>query len=193
MQLRHVKRKDVDELFHLFQSVAVKQVDLSRTSVPKSGFYEYTLSFEEFSQRAASPRTLVIEGGGRIVAYMISYSLDFARSFDNFQDPVLMRLGNLDGSVTYHDQLYLEQGMPHHLASRLFYKMDTIAEGEKAPGVITAVPLAPWKNESSTKLVGYQGFKLTGQVQEPELTLALFTKPFLRLDTPFEDLEKRLI
>jgi len=191
MIFRNAKPSDVDQLFDCFQSVSIRERDL-REDIPSNGFFEYPLSFDAFAVRATSPLTLVCEDKCKIIAYMISYPLSYALD-EGIRDPVIKALSSVDPQIVYHDQLFKRPDIPLFIAGRLFHTMDVIAEKEGALGVIGAIPTKPWINIDSTRLVAYQGMIQRGTVVEDNVTLGLYIKPFVKLGTPLEDLERSLI
>ena len=188
MIIRHFRQSDSDEMFDAFKSVSLDTRDLSKRNVPKNGFFEYPLSFEEFRRRAESPLTLICERDNRIIAYMISYDVWFARMLKEtgMADPVFDRIQGLESSIIYYDQLYTKPGLPAYIGARILHTADVQAENGGAPGVICAVPQSPWKNISSTRLAIMNGFAPQEYVKSGNVNLGIFTKPFLHLDIPFD-------
>jgi hypothetical protein len=195
MIIRHVRASDIEQMFDCFREAAIRTADLTNPRAQKSGFFEYPLTFKQFRARAESPLTLVGVRNGRIITYAISYSLKEAKALQQrgMSDPVLDSLSDLDNSVIYHDQLYLQPGLPIYVGARMLHTATTQAQNEDSPGVIGATPQKPWKNVSATRLLAYHGFKRIGLVEEGLVSLGLFVKPFWHLDTPFKSWGDHLV
>lgn len=178
MKIRAIKPSKSERIYDLFSSVSVNREDLKRKDVPNSGFYEYPLTHEDISRRLDEQSfSLALEHRGDILAYIISYSLSFARALP--QDPVLQKLQDSNPKNAYLDQLFLKPGLPAFVAGRICDAWDHIAQGEKIPGAVCAIPQKPWRNEASTRLVIYRGFRRDALVGEGNIELGVFSKPYM--------------
>jgi len=150
--------------------------------MPKRGFYEYPLSFKDMAQRAGSPLSFVMEESGRIRGYVLAYTVQQLSK----EDPIHQYVAMLDQSVVYLDQVFLHAQLPLPIAGRLFDVLDSLLQNEKVPGVVAAIPEHPWKNQSSVRMAYARGFSPRELITTEKVGLRLFTKPYLRLDNPFE-------
>lgn len=196
MLIRHVKQSDVDEMYDLFRKSSVTLQDAVGKNPPKSGFYEYPLTFAEFKNRALSPLSLVCVNKGGVLSYILSYTVEEANKMleRGVVDPVLESIKGLDPKVVYHDQLLVQRGIPaHYFAARVLQTADRLAQNIGSPGVIGATPESPWKNFASTKLIAYQGFARNSSIDANGFTMGIYTKPFWPLNTPFESFGDNLV
>jgi hypothetical protein len=178
MRVRLIRQTDIDQIFECFKAAQVRESDIKRET-PASGFYEYNLSYNDISERAQTPFSLVLENSrGEILSYMIGYPVSYIRENISSPDPVHEKIRTLEDDVVYADQVYLRKGLPLQIAMRLFDKWDFITQGEKTPLVIGAVPVFPWRNAASERMMIYRGFSRKGFVEEEKTRLALFEKPY---------------
>jgi len=182
MRVRSARPHDAEQIYSLFRSVSIGEKDLVRR--PKRGFYDYPLGFSDIAERADSPFSVVLENKGQIVAYILAYDLKhLPRGYD---DPVHAAFRGVDESVVYADQLYVHPRYPIGIAGRLTDSWDALVRAEKVPGVVTAVPVQPWKNQSSFRFLLARGYSPQGGVHSGNIVLRVFAKPFWPLDTPFD-------
>lgn len=191
MIIKHTKQSDSEQIFELFKQNAVYQSDLGE-KVPKRGFFEYHLGYDDIEARVNMSFSIKWVDKTRIIGYILAYSLKDLDKIGH-QDPVHNHLLNLDKDVVYIDQLCINPNYPITLGARLGDSFEYMLRMEKVPGVVTAVPESPWKNHSSTRLVLMKGFSRKGLVKTQNVSLRLFVKPYLKLDTPFEGLGDGLI
>ena len=180
MMLNHPSKLDVERMYELFQSAQVRKSDIDRKVVPKRGFYDYNLTYEAFAARLAEKETsLVLRRGNEIIAYAITFPVSQIQAIQKSQhDVVLEEISGADPKAIYWDQLFIKDGLPIYYAGRLFESLTHILRAESVPALIAAIPQEPWQNTSSTKFALTHGFKQESKVNEEEMTLGLFTKPF---------------
>ena len=178
MKIRTLKPNEAERIFELFKSASVTRNDLSREQVPNSGFYEYPLTAEDISLRLKEPGfSIALADNDEILAYVIAYQLETAGK-NGLRDPVLTFLQDRSPDSVYIDQLFLRRGLPLYFAGRLIDSWDHIVQGEKIPSVACAIPQKPWKNEGSNRMAAWRGYRREGFVDEGDVTLGVFTKPY---------------
>ena len=188
MIIRNIKPTDIDKLYGKFIASNIRQAEIEDPQkIPRTGFYEYDLSFAAFKARALSPLSLIWEGsGGEVISYAVAYSLNHVRSLQpENQDPVHAEFRSADGAIAYFDQLFLQRGLPAFLAGRMWDAVEVLMRDEKVPGVVAAIPQKPWRNRSATRLAIHRGFSRKSSLDEEKLTLGIFTKPLVVQDIPF--------
>ena len=179
MQARSIKPEDREQLYKIFESRKIKSADLHSQRIPRSGFFEYNLSYDEFVERTQSPLSLVLQNDrGKILAYIAGYPVSHIRNISN-PDIIHRRLEEFNDKCAYLDQLCLEKGVPTHIAMRLFDKWDFIAQSDGAQKAYTAIPINPWKNTSSERVAIYRGFRRIETIEGDGVSLSLFEKPFM--------------
>lgn len=177
----------IEQIYELFMNAQVSR----QNPTPKNGFFEYDLSFDDVLERASSQFSLVLcNNQGKVMGYILAQDLDAIRRMRT-SDPVYTRINFFDGRVVYVDQLFCNNLT---LTGRLTDAWEHMIRGEKAPGIITAIPEKPWQNQSSTRLAIERGFSRTGiLVSTDKVDLRLFAKPYLPIDDPFEGFGDNLI
>jgi hypothetical protein len=69
-------------------------------------------------------------------------------------------------------------GLPAFIAGRFVDNWTHILQNANVPGIVTAIPQKPWKNEASTRFAIHRGFSRKGTIIEAgDLELGIFTKP----------------
>ena len=190
MIIRHTTPSDSDQIYDMFQAAQVSARDPARDRI-KNGFFEYRLRYGDIATRVDSPFSFVAQDNGRIISYLLAYQLGKRAPVSN--DPVLDSVRHWDASVVYIDQLFLQPDAPLPLVARFADTAEYVWRMEKVPGVVTAIPVQPWRNVSSARLALARGFTRAGVVQDPKLTLAVYSKPYLPLDNPFEGMGDHLL
>lgn len=196
MIIRKVRASDISEMYQKFKEVSVTAEDIKKGKRPISGFYEYPLSYQEFERRALSPLSLVCVNNGRVVSYLLSFPISEIRKMlrEGYEDPVFKRISGLDSEVIYFDQLLVERGLPANVfAARVLQTGDKLAQNIGSPGVIGATAERPWSNIASKKLIRFSGFLKQEELPQTNFTLGIYTKPYWKLDTPFEGFGDRLV
>lgn len=199
MIIRHAQPGDNAQIYEIFRGNAVPQHNfksgIPERGMPAGGFYKYHLGYDDIAARVDSAFSLVLEDKGRISGYALAYDLNHALEIGQkgYHDPVHENLRMLNGKVVYLDQIYLDPKHPITLAARFADTLEYIARMEKIPGAVTAIPVSPWNNANSTRFALLRGFSRAGAVSTKECTLGLFIKPYLPLDTPFQNLGNHLM
>lgn len=187
MLIRHTAPQDAPQIYEMFQAAQVSAQDPRA----KNGFFDYRLGFKDLAARVDTPFSLVVEDRGRILSYILAFSLRQIGSISH--DPIHDAINQLDPSVVYLDQLSLQPGCPLPFVARFLDTVDYLFRSERVPGIVTAIPQQPWKNVSSTRLALARGFTRRGVVEEPNVTLGVYAKPYLKLDNPFEGMGDQLL
>ena len=187
MKINRIQPADFEQIYELFLSAQIKKQDLSRTLIPKAGFYEYHLNEQDFRNRLRDNSfSLSLKNNhGKILAYLIAYSLNSCSTktilSESHVDPVLNRLKYANKDLVYSDQFFVSPSLPIFIAGRLADAWDYIIQGENIPGVVAAIPQKPWKNEASTRFVLCRGFSRKEFLKSQEIELGLFVKPYCKV------------
>lgn len=180
MKVRPIRASDIDQTYERFSQTQINLDDTIRLATAKSGFLEYPLTHQDLKTRAQSQFSFLLEDKSRrIICYMIGYPVrDIASFSSGHPDPVHAQLQKMEEDTVYVDHLFLEPGQPLHLVMRLVDTFDHIAQCEKVPEVISAIPYSPWRNRSSERIAVFRGFSRQGFIEEGKIRLALFKKPY---------------
>lgn len=195
MIIRHTKNTDVKKMYDAFKSVSFSKEDFEKGYIPKSGFYDYSLTYPDFSQRVDSPLSLICENRGELFSYVVAFSIGKVRELieKGTSDPVLNKLERFDGRLIYVDQFYLKPGLPIQIGANLFDKLTSEAEKKGSPGLIGVISEKPWKNKNSIRFALSHGFSRKGTIKKQNSTLGVFVKPIIMLNSPFKNLTDNLL
>jgi len=191
MILRRARQADTEQIFELFLKSQVRAGETGKSS----GFFEYQLTPEDIVSRLRQQERCLVLEEDRVLAYGIAYDMDFVRDMlqTDDSDPVHRRISQAPGKAVYIDQLCIQPGMPVHIAGRFTGAWEHILSEQFSIGLVTAVPLEPWRNDASIRYIAIHGFKLAEKIRTDKLTLGLFTKPAWQPGTELPKYEKYLL
>ena len=176
MRTRNLSVDDAEKLYDAFRSVAVRAGDVNP---PKSGFYEYELTEDDFKARLFDARlSIALEDDRRkLLAYALAFPFYMIPDLSSKDDIVFSKLKG-DSELIYLDQFYTKPGVPAFLVGRILDTWTNLAWGYTRQGVATVIPQKPWKNKASTRFAIQRGFRREGVIKSGELELGVFAKPF---------------
>lgn len=195
MIIRAPKLGDSEQVYEHFRNSQIRKEDIVNR-IPKRGFYEYDLKFDDISARVNTQFSLImLDSMDRLMGYILGYKISFIPELElgTANDPVHRNILGFNKNVVYADQLYLNPIYPIHAAGRLMDAWEYMIRGENVPGVVSVIPENPWLNQSSRRLALARGFSSRGLIKTDKVTLRIFAKPYIVLDASIEGFGDSLI
>ena len=178
MEIRQAKILDIQSIKSLADALDVKSNELDK----KTGFYDYSLTKNQYFNRIASPFFFVIENQIGLEGFCMAYNSEFAKILRE-QEPQLKGdvisnfLNNLNKDYVYVDQLAVRKPKTI-LGSLAAYKLmnKAIDETKKAgiSSVLGAVAHKPWENISAINFAKKFGFELKQEINSKGIILGIY-------------------
>ncbi|MBI2045225.1 hypothetical protein HYT23_04155 [Candidatus Pacearchaeota archaeon] len=166
MEIRKVQTKDISQIKKLADSLVVTSKDADK----KFGFYDYSLSEEQYRKRSESDLFFVGCGDSELGGFCMAYDSDFVKQLIEQEpqlrdDAVFNYFVKQREDFIYIDQLAVRKPKTFiggAYACRLFERLKENSEGNQS--IQGVIPHLPWKNETSIRSVTNQGARLLKEI-----------------------------
>jgi hypothetical protein len=167
MEIRKVKIKDIAKIKSLANSLVVKSGDEDK----KTGFYEYSLTEEQYKKRSQSDLFFACLNNSNLEGFCMAYDYEFVRKLVEQEpklkeDAILKYITKLPEKYAYIDQFavripgtYQGNKAVYNLCSEL------IKRSKYLNYLVGAIPHKPWQNKLSKDFFIKRGAKLIGEVK----------------------------
>lgn len=170
MEIKKVQTKDLQEIKAIADSLVVTPKEPHR----KTGFYDYSLSGEQYTRRSRSDMFLVCCRNQRLEGFCMAYDSDFVRQLIDQEpklreDVVFRYLSKQQEDYVYLDQLAVKKqgtfcGMA--CACELIDKLKGVSKEKKS--IVGVIPHTPWANQPSINFFTHQGANLVREIGTEE-------------------------
>ena len=168
MEIRKVQTKNIPQIKELADSLVVTSKDADK----KSGFYEYSLSEEQYRKRSESDLFFVGYSDSGLEGFCMAYDSDFVMRLVKQEpklrdDAIFNYLTEQKEDYVYIDQFAVRRPktiISRTYACRLFERLKENSEGNQS--ILGVIPHLPWKNETSIKFFTHQGGRLLKEIKD---------------------------
>jgi len=178
MNIRKAKVSDIGNIKSLADALVVRPNDLGKTT----GFYDYSLTENQYLRRVESPFFFVAESQEGFEGFCMAYDSEFVRKLIE-QEPQLREdaifdyLNHLNEDYVYIDQLAVRElrtirgGLT---ACNLINRIIDETRTANIHSLLCAIAHKPWENISALKLAEKSGFKLQQEIDSKGILLGIY-------------------
>jgi hypothetical protein len=166
MEIRKVQMQDIPQIKALADSLVVTQ----DSQDSKIGFYDYSLTLEQYQKRCESDLFLVSCRDSELEGFCMAYDSEFVKRLVEREpslreDVIFNYLGKLNEGYVYVDQLAVGRPKTFVGSASACQLIDKIKELSKGKGSLVAVvPHYPWKNSTAIRFHEHQGTRLVEEI-----------------------------
>lgn len=167
---RNVQSQDIPEIKRISDSLVVTSDSLNKSM----GFYDYSLTLEQYKRRSNSNLFLVDYRNSELEGFCMAFDSEFVRELvkqeeELKKDVVFNHLASLNEDYVYIDQFAVKR--PKSLignasACRLVDKIKEMSDDKES--LIVAVAHYPWKNNIVIRFCKHQGAELVKEIGSRE-------------------------
>lgn len=177
MEIRPVQNSDVTKIKEIADSLIVNPNETDK----RTGFYDYSLTQEQYERRTESDFFLVGCNGPNLEGFCMAYDSDFVKEISEQEqylenDTVFNYLQSLNTDYVYVDQFAVKNPrsfIGRKVSTLLFEELNSVSKEKES--IIGVIPHSPWKNEYSVGFFSHQGAKLVDEIQnESELVFGVY-------------------
>ena len=166
MEIRKVQIKDLPQI----KSIADSLVVTSGDSGKNFGFYDYSLTTEQYERRSQSDLFLVVSQETNLEGFCMAYDSEFVRRLvkqePQLNDDVIFRyLVELKERYVYIDQFAVRKPKTSAGNSASYELWTRLVEQSKNYHfMLGAIPHQPWRNEDSIRFFTKRGGNLIQEI-----------------------------
>ena len=178
MNLRRATISDIREIKSLADVLVVEPGNLSKVT----GFYDYSLTEDQYSHRVLSPFFFIAESHKGLEGFGMAYNSEFAKKLTE-QEPLLNEdallgyLNQLRENYVYIDQLAVKEPGTNKSSLAAYLLINRIineTRNSKIPYLLGAVSHKPWENVSAVRFAKKSGFELQQEINSRGIILGVY-------------------